>query len=122
MTTVLLLDDNPDMLKVLSQVLEWGGYQVATGRNGHEGIQYLQEANPLPEVIISDLTMPHMDGAQLLHTVRGNPEWAHIPFVMMSAQSMLDNQSNEAVDAVLTKPFNLEDFQLILHQWTTSDH
>ena len=121
MTSVLLLDDNPDMLKVLTQVLEWGGHVVLTGRNGQDGLQRLQEANPLPEVIISDLTMPHMDGSQLLQLIRSNPDWQHIPFVLMSAQSVLDSQQYEGVDAILTKPFNLEDFQVILQQCTTSD-
>ena len=121
MTTVLLLDDNPDMLKVLAQVLEWGGYEIMTGRNGKEGIDWLNRADDLPAVIVSDLSMPIMDGIALLKEVRGTPEWAHLPFVMMSAQDALDGLDTLDANAYLIKPFQLEEFQQILHRWLTPD-
>jgi CheY-like chemotaxis protein len=120
MTTVLLLEDNPDMLMMLAQVLEWGGYEVIMGRDGNEGITLLQQANPLPKVIISDLSMPDMDGFGLLRYVRNTPEWAEIPFVIMSAHSSPDdrrNALNQGADEFLVKPFSLEDFQKVLARW-----
>ncbi len=120
MTRVLLLEDNPDMLTMLAQVLEWGGYEVAAGRDGNEGIAILQEADPLPAIIISDLSMPDMDGFGLLYHVRNTPEWANIPFVIMSAHSSPDDRRNalaQGADEFLVKPFNLEDFQRVLKRW-----
>jgi CheY-like chemotaxis protein len=120
MTTILLLEDNADMLAMLSQVLEWGGYTVWGGRSGQEGIDCLANATRLPDIIISDLLMPGMDGIAFLRHVRENPDWADIPFVMMSAytsnaerQNAIQNGAND----FLVKPFNLEDFQAVLNRW-----
>ncbi len=120
MTRVLLLEDNPDMLMMLGQVLEWGGYEVIKGRDGNEGITLLKETQPLPNVIISDLSMPAMDGYGLLRYVRETPEWAEIPFVIMSAHSSPDDRRNalaQGADEFLVKPFSLEDFQRVLERW-----
>ncbi len=120
MTTILLLEDNADMLAMLSQVLEWGGYSVIGGRSGHEGIARLTEAHRLPDIIISDLLMPGMDGIAFLRQVRENPDWADIPFVMMSAYSSSAERQNaiqHGANDFLVKPFNLEDFQAVLNRW-----
>jgi CheY-like chemotaxis protein len=120
MTRVLLLEDNPDMLAMLGQVLEWGGYEVLKGRDGKEGVALLQQTQPLPSVIISDLSMPSMDGVDLLRYVRDTPEWADIPFVIMSAHSSPDDRRSaleQGADEFLVKPFSLEDFQRVLRRW-----
>ncbi len=120
MTTVLLLEDNADMLAMMSQVLEWGGYTVWGGRSGKEGIAHLAEAAQLPDIIISDLLMPGMDGIAFLRHLRGNPDWADIPFVMMSAYSSSAERHNaiqNGANDFLVKPFNLDDFQTVLNRW-----
>lgn len=121
MTTILLLEDNVDMLTMLSQVLEWGGYTVWGGRSGKEGIALLAEAaEQLPDIIISDMLMPLMDGIAFLGQVRDNPKWADIPFIMMSAYSSSAERQNaiqHGADDFLVKPFNLEDFQAVLNRW-----
>ncbi|MGQ9886863.1 MAG: response regulator [Aggregatilineales bacterium] len=120
MTTILLLEDNANMLAMLSQVLEWGGYSVIGGRSGYEGIARLTEAHRLPDIIISDLLMPGMDGIGFLRQVRENPDWADIPFVMMSAYSSSDERQNaiqHGANDFLVKPFSLEDFQAVLNRW-----
>lgn len=71
-------------------------------------------------VIISDLSMPVMDGFDLLAHVRNTPEWAQIPFVIMSAHSSPDDRRNaleQGADEFLVKPFSLEDFQRVLQRW-----
>jgi CheY-like chemotaxis protein len=101
-------------------VLEWGGYEVLKGRDGNDGITLLRETAPLPNVIISDLSMPAMDGFGLLAYVRGTPEWADIPFVIMSAHSSPDDRRSaleQGADEFLVKPFSLEDFQRVLQRW-----
>lgn len=120
MTTVLLLEDNADMLLMMSQVLEWGGYSVMGGRSGQEGIQLLENHSAMPDIIISDLLMPIMDGIAFLRAVRQNPDWADIPFVVMSAYSSAEDRHNalsNGADDFLVKPFTLEDFQAILNRW-----
>ena len=124
MTNILLVEDNADMLMMLTQVLEWGGYSVVSGRNGREGMKLLDNMGTPPDLVISDLLMPEMDGLEFLTTVRSTPQWSELPFVIMSAHSSsAERQSALATgaDDFLVKPFNLDDFQKILSRWQGED-
>jgi two-component system, sensor histidine kinase and response regulator len=121
MTTILLVEDNPDMLTMLTQVLEWGDeYKVIPGRSGLEGVDILSTLEILPDLIISDISMPEMDGLELLARVRSHPDWSSIPFVVMSARASADERrgaQERGADDFLVKPFSLEDFKRILERW-----
>ncbi len=120
MINILLVEDNADMLMMLAQVLEWGGYDVMLGRNGREGIDLLKSMGKLPDLIISDMKMPEMGGLDFLLTVRNAPQWHDLPFVIMSAHSSsVERQAalDSGADDFLVKPFNLDDFQKILSRW-----
>ncbi len=120
MPSILLLEDNADMLTMLSQVLEWNGHEVMAGRNGHEGLSLLSQVAHMPGLIICDLLMPGMDGTTFLACVRANPDWANIPFVMMSAHSADEERKNAlalGADGFLVKPFSIDDFNGLLAEW-----
>lgn len=120
MSSILLLEDNADMLAMLNQVLEWGGHHVLAGRNGMEGLALLSQAENTPNLIICDLLMPGMDGAAFLEHIRSNPKWSNIPFVMMSARSSAEERENVlalGADGFLIKPFSLDDFNGLLSNW-----
>lgn len=120
MTSILLLEDNADMLNMLAQVLEWGGYEVIAGRSGQAGIDLLEAGAQLPDIIISDLLMPEMGGLEFLDYVRSNEHWADLPVIIMSAHSSSKDQQEamqHGADDFLVKPFNLEDFNEILAKW-----
>jgi CheY-like chemotaxis protein len=120
MPSILLLEDNADMLTLLSQVLEWGGHQVIAGRNGTEGLALLSEIEAAPGLIICDMLMPGMDGTVFLEHIRSNPEWSNIPFVMMSARASEEDRSSLmslGADGFLTKPFSLDEFNALLDHW-----
>lgn len=121
MTTILLVEDNPDMLAMLTQVLEWDDdHKVIPGRSGLEGLDILNTVENLPDLIISDISMPEMDGLTFLDHVRGNPNWSNIPFVVMSARASSEERRSaqeKGADEFLVKPFALEDFQRILNKW-----
>jgi two-component system chemotaxis response regulator CheY len=117
MTNILLVEDNLDMQTLLRDLLEWGGHQVMLGRTGQEGLEALQTAQLPPDLIISDLTMPYMDGLELFQAVRQNPKWAHIRFIIMSANPQDERlKSRQAGDlnGVLPKPFSLEELNRLL--------
>jgi CheY-like chemotaxis protein len=113
---ILLADDNNDMRLLLRDLLEWGGHEVILARTGREGLELLQ-SNQIPDLIISDITMPQMDGIEFFHHVRANPDWSHIRFVIMSANPY-DDRINDALAAglagMLPKPFSLEDLNALL--------
>jgi CheY-like chemotaxis protein len=120
MTRILLLEDNTDMLAMLTQVLEWGGHDVIMGRDGRDGMEILEGNGLPPTIILSDLSMPDMDGLEFLYYVRSTPEYANMPYVIMSAHSSPEDRQNAmsaGADDFLVKPFNLDDFQKVLQRW-----
>lgn len=100
-------------------LLEWGGHEVVCGRSGDEALERLESLPRLPDAIISDLTMPHMDGITLLRTVRANDRWSSVRFVMMSANlsdPRLTGEASALLDGLLPKPFDLEDLNRLLEK------
>jgi len=117
MTNILLVEDNIDMQILLRDWENWGGHRVIFGRTGQEGLEALYAAEQPPDLIISDLTMPNMDGLELLQAVRQNPRWENIRFVIMSANPQDERlKSHEAngLHGVLPKPFSLEELNRLL--------
>lgn len=115
MSCILLVEDNFDMLYMLSQLLELTGHEVITGRSGEEGLHVLNQREPA--LIISDLLMPRMSGFDFLTHVRSNPAWSHIPFVVMSAHNNESERSQllqHGANGYLTKPFDLEELNAVL--------
>ena len=111
---ILLVEDDLALLEGMSDTLEMMGYQTVKTTNGREGLQVLQRV--LPDLIISDIMMPEMDGFEFHSAVSSNPELASIPFIFLTAKSDLTDIRKGlrvGVDAYLTKPFDLQD--LLLH-------
>ncbi len=116
MANILLVEDNTEMRLLLQEILEWGGHHVRCGRSGEDGLRTLTEA-ATPDLIISDLMMPGMDGFTFLQRVRQDARWAQVRFVMMSANPQddrLQNPRQDGFDGVLPKPFSLEDLDALL--------
>ena len=105
---VLVIDDSPTILKVISAILPRHGYEVATARDGREGLTVLNAAGPF-DVILLDFVMPRMNGYQFCRELRSDPNHKHMPVVLMSARvaSIGDRfvEQTGAVDA-LGKPFD----------------
>ncbi len=112
METILIVDDEKNMLSVLKMLFESGGYRVLTAANGAGGLEIFEKHHEV-DMIISDLKMPEMDGLEFMNEVRlRDPS---LPFIIISAYGTID----KAVEAMkmgasdfITKPFNKE---LILH-------
>lgn len=107
---VLVVDDSLTMRKVLSRVLEREDYEVVTANDGVDAIQVLQEITP--DIILTDIEMPRMDGFEFSRYVRDNPATAKIPLVVISSRTA-DKHRNVAkeigVDAFLGKPVQDEE-------------
>ncbi len=80
---LLLVDDEPDILEFLSYNFRKKGYLVSTAINGVEGIN--KAAKELPDLIISDILMPEMDGIEMCKEMRNNETLMHIPFIFLTA-------------------------------------
>ena len=119
MSHILLVEDNADMQTLLCELLQWGGHSVITGRTGQEALDVLYDTHQLPELIISDLNMPRLDGIGLLQAVRKNPDLKQVTFIIMSANVNDERLTSDVIknlDGVIPKPFSLDDLNSLLPQ------
>lgn len=108
---LLVVEDDLALLHGLCDILELSGYQVQTARNGLEGLEALRQGAQ-PDLILSDIDMPRMNGYEFLEQLRATPEWVQIPFIFLSAKGeRTDVRHGKALgaDDYLTKPFETED-------------
>lgn len=105
---VLLVEDNDELRAFLAgQLSEF--YRVETAGNGEEGWQKATEL--LPDLIVSDIMMPRMDGIQMLDKIKNSVNTSHIPVVLLSAKYSIESQIEGlqyGADCYITKPFNNE--------------
>ena len=106
--TVLIADDSPELRNYLQQLLSMR-YNVICASDGREG--YEKAIADQPDIIISDVVMPEMDGMELCQRIKGNPDTSHIPVILLSARNLpVDKiEGFEALaDEYMTKPFQSE--------------
>ena len=102
---ILIIDDDIDTLKLVGLMLERQGYQIAVASNGTIGLS--KAASEQPDLILLDVMMPDMDGYQVTERLRSDTSISHIPIVMFTAKTMVDDKVKgfeAGVDDYLTKP------------------
>ena len=102
---VLIIDDDVDTLKLVGLMLERQGYEISVASNGTIGLA--KAAEDIPELILLDVMMPDLDGYEVTKRLRSNPALAHIPIIMFTAKTMVDDKVagfEAGVDDYLTKP------------------
>lgn len=107
MTRILVIDDDPGVLDTLTQLLESEQYEVCAAEDGQTGIN--QALQHLPDLIVSDVRMPVLDGYTVLKTLRNTPQTSTTPFIFLSANSEKEHiryGMNLGADDYLTKPFD----------------
>ena len=103
--TVLVVEDDPAMMVALRDILEGGGYSVVTASDGRSALQALEAE--VPALILSDISMPVMDGIELFETVRKDPRGAGIPFIFLTARGTREDifaGKSLGADDYITKP------------------
>jgi DNA-binding response OmpR family regulator len=99
----------------LAQALEDDGYRVLQAFNGRHALRVISNAGPDgPDLIISDVMMPLVGGVELCPAVKGNPEAASIPVLLMSAAVQQANLKNNA-DGFIAKPFDLDTIDAVIN-------
>jgi len=107
---VLVADDDPDILRVLTQNLEAEGFRVTTCDNGDDAGEMARTI--APDLIILDVMMPKRDGFDVLTSLKANPSTREIPVVMLSARSNDEDVWNgwrSGADYYVTKPFEMDE-------------
>jgi signal transduction histidine kinase/ligand-binding sensor domain-containing protein/CheY-like chemotaxis protein len=109
---VLVVEDNPDLREFIVSELS-SSYRVLSAANGEEG--WLLAQAELPDVVISDLMMPRMDGYELTRLIKNHPATDHIAVILLTAKTAQLSRMEglqQGADEYLTKPFNLEELSL----------
>ena len=104
---VLVVEDSPTQAEALRRILIQAGHQVTMARDGVEGLERAIES--APQVIVSDISMPRMDGFELCKRIRQNEKTQHIPVVLLTALSDvwdIIRGLNVGADNYVTKPYD----------------
>ena len=110
---LLLIEDDTDLRQFLRASLP-AGYRIAEAADGVEGIQMALEL--VPDLVISDLVMPHKDGFEVVETLRNNLSTSHIPLILLTGKSAIESKMQglqRGADVYLTKPFRAD--ELVAH-------
>jgi len=110
---LLIVEDDPDILKLLHTTLKFKGYRVVTARNGKEGLEAVHKERPA--IVIADIMMPKLDGFGLVHRLRLNPGTRDIPVIFITATYVTPEDKEFALNIgatrFLQKPVDLEEFE-----------
>ena len=110
MKKVLVVDDDSILRTVLKHTLEQKGYQVKAVHSGSEALAVFNQ--DVPDIIISDVSMPEMDGFEFCRQLRSQPSGQLVPFIFLSAKTDLDHRvegHSSGADDYLTKPFEMKE-------------
>lgn len=120
---LLLVDDDPNLILLVKDYLEFKGYEVITANHGSEAMKILERE--IPDLIICDVMMPEMDGYTFVREIRQNPNLEWLPIIFLSAKGQSQDRIkglNQGADVYLIKPFEPEELvaqvQSILNHFT----
>lgn len=117
MKTILLVDDSTTMLMSMEAVLSRAGYQVKTATSGELGLNFITSSNP--DLVITDLNMPGMDGISLITEAKKLPAMRFKPILMLtteSQQSMRDKAKAAGATGWLVKPVKSDELIAVVKQ------
>jgi CheY-like chemotaxis protein len=116
---ILVVEDYGPLLVGIQGILELEGYTVFTATDGVQALQVMEE-RVVPDLIISDVAMPGMDGHAFLKTVHARPEWMSIPFIFLTARTGKEDifkAKNLGARDYITKPFIPQRLMAVVHHW-----
>jgi two-component system response regulator MtrA len=106
--TILVADDDPDILNIVTVSLETQGYVILKATNGREAVDQAKKNHP--DLILLDMMMPVMSGYEAVAELKSDPATAEIPVVGLSAKAMatdIELASGIGIDGYITKPFRI---------------
>jgi two-component system cell cycle response regulator DivK len=105
---ILVVEDNERNLKLVRDVLQFAGYDVISARSGEQGVTLARQR--MPDLVLMDLQLPAMDGAEALRVLRDDPHTRAIPVVAVTAFAMKDDREralHAGFDGYLEKPIDV---------------
>jgi CheY-like chemotaxis protein len=117
MSHILIVDDNATNLKLLRVLLQGEGFQVRTASDAGQALSQL--ASERPDLVLTDIQLPDMDGLELTRRIKAHPDWAAIPVVAVTAYAMSgdrDKALGAGCDAYVSKPIDTRQLPSLLRQ------
>lgn len=114
---VLVVDDEPHILRSLATYLEMENFDVTTASSGFEALEKVGES--IPDLVVLDVMMPGMDGFEVLDKIRAGEQTSEIPVIMLTAKDQSDDVMTgyeKGATSYLVKPFNLDELVDTIHQ------
>jgi two-component system alkaline phosphatase synthesis response regulator PhoP len=104
--TVLVVDDDPVIVRLLQVNFEMEGYRVITAHDGAEGLRRARDDRP--DLVLLDVMMPKMNGLQVATALKDDPDTTDIPLVLLSAKAQANDiqAGRDVADEYITKPFD----------------
>ena len=108
---IMVVDDEPDILFTVGQMLELSGYEVIKAVDGKECLEKLSEHTP--DLVLLDIMMPEMSGWDVAAKIKENPSWNNIPIIFLTAKgdTMSVGMGGLASEDYIVKPFNVKDLK-----------
>lgn len=106
MTMILIIEDHADLRNDITEILGFEGYTVISAGDGTEGLRLAKEEKP--DVIVSDIMMPGMDGYEVFRRLHEDAETSKIPFIFMTG-THAHEKSGKRADAYIKKPFPIDE-------------
>lgn len=116
MATILIVDDEEPVRQLVSLVLRDGGHHTIQAIHGAQALEIIE--NERPDLVLSDVMMPVLSGAELCRRLKADASTRRIPVILMSSAGG-QSANGAGGDAFLDKPFHLEDLEDLVRRWLT---
>ena len=123
MKKILIVDDEDSVREILSRLLKAAQFEVLLARDGIEGLKKAKKS--LPDLVVSDVVMPELDGISLCAAVKNDPTTGHIPFLFITTQAKIgeiEEAMKHSPDGYITKPFELPRIMQKVHALLKNSH
>lgn len=120
--TILLVEDEKSIQTLVSYNLEKNNYKVIIKESAEEAIEYLKETDEIPDLIITDVLLPGMNGINFCRLIKTDPKTSNVPVIILSSVDFdfyRQGAENSGADYFLTKPFRIKDFINIIKNLKT---
>jgi CheY-like chemotaxis protein len=121
MARILVVEDEPDLLALLSDQLSMLGHEVLVATDGLQGLRLARENRP--DLLLTDVIMPFMDGAEMLEQIRSHDETRHLPVIAFSALTDKRTQArleSLGINSFLPKPYSFQELEERIQEATRS--
>lgn len=115
---ILYIEDNPDNMTLVKRVLEVEGYDVVPAETGREGLAKAFESHP--DIIITDINLPDIDGYEITDTLKKDKLTAHIPIIAMTANVMKKDREHvfqAGCDGFISKPIDIDELPAVVENF-----